>query len=815
MRRYDPSEIEPKWIEHWESEGLYRASDDPSDDRPRFYALDMFSYPSGDLHMGHLEAFSGGDAVARFQRMRGHAELHPIGWDAFGLPAENAAIRRGIHPKEWTYANIDQQAASYRRLGMSFDWTRRLHTSDPEYYRWTQWLFLRLFERGLAYRKNAPVNWCPKDQTVLANEQVIGGACERCGTPVVRRDLTQWFFKITDYAQRLLDDVDTLVDWPERVLTMQRNWIGRSEGASVTFEIAETGDEVEVFTTRPDTLWGVTFFVFAVEHPLVARLAERGGAWERVQPVLEKVRATPLTVREEADTKEGVPLGVHAVNPVNGERVPVFVAPYVLMEYGTGAVMGVPAHDQRDFEFARAHGLPIRVVVQPEGEQRDPETMTEAHDHDGVMVNSGPFDGVRSPESIGKVVDWLEEQGRGKAAVTYRLRDWLISRQRYWGPPIPIVHCPVHGEVAVPDDQLPVELPTDVDFRPGGESPLARHEAFVHTTCPIAGEAAMRDTDTMDTFVDSSWYYFRYCSPQDDGAPFDLDAVERWMPVDQYVGGVEHAILHLLYSRFFTKVLFDMGMVTFTEPMLRLMNQGQVIYEGASMSKTKGNIVEPMPLVERWGADSMRLAILFAGPFEDDIDWKLIAPDPERRPGVTSWLNRVFTAVGEAADRDTADPETLRRITHRTVRAVTDDMERFRFNVAISKLQVLTNEMRSALDAGEGAREAASALTLMLAPLAPFAAEELWREVLGNDASVHVTMWPSFEERLAREERVTLVVQVDGRVRDRIEVDADADESTCRELALGSEKVRTALGGRQVTNTFVRPPRLVNLVTAD
>jgi leucyl-tRNA synthetase len=813
MRRYDPSEIEPKWIERWEAEGLYRASEDPNDPRPRFYALDMFSYPSGDLHMGHLEAFSGGDAVARFAAMRGNNVLHPIGWDSFGLNAENAAIKRGVDPQEWTYTNIDQQAASYRRLGMSFDWTRRLHTSDPEYYRWTQWLFLRLFERGLAYRKNAPVNWCPKDQTVLANEQVINGACERCGTPVVRRDLTQWFFKITDYAQRLLDDVDTLVDWPERVLTMQRNWIGRSEGASVKFEIAETGDGVEVFTTRPDTLWGVTFFVFAVEHPLVATLAERGGTWDRIEPVLEKVRATPLTVREEADTREGVALGVHAVNPVNGERVPIFVAPYVLMEYGTGAVMGVPAHDQRDFEFAHAHGLPIRVVVQPEGERRDPETMTEAHDHDGVMVNSGPFDGVRSPESIAKVVEWLEEQGKGKAAVTYRLRDWLISRQRYWGPPIPIIHCPVHGEVAVPDDQLPVELPPDVDFRPGGESPLARHETFVNTTCPIGGEPATRDTDTMDTFVDSSWYYFRYCSPHDDEGPFDRDAVERWMPVDQYVGGVEHAILHLLYSRFFTKVLFDMGMVTFAEPMLRLMNQGQVIYEGGSMSKTKGNIVEPMPLVEKWGADSMRLAILFAGPFEDDIDWKLIAPDPERRPGVTTWLNRVFAAVGDAAERHAAEPESLRRITHRTIRAVTDDMERFRFNVAISKLQVLTNEMRSALDAGGGAREAASALALMLAPLAPFAAEELWREVLGNEASVHVTSWPSFDEELAREQRVTLVVQVDGKVRDRIEVDADADEDACRELALGSGKVRDALDGRLVTKTFVRAPRLVNLVT--
>ena len=749
MRRYDASEIEPKWVERWEAEGLYRASEDPADPRPRFYALDMFSYPSGDLHMGHAEAYSGGDAVARFAAMRGHNVLHPVGWDAFGLPAENAAIKRGIHPKEWTYANIDQQARSFRRMGMSFDWTRRLNTSDPEYYRWTQWLFLRLFERGLAYRKNAPVNWCPKDATVLANEQVINGACERCGTPVVRRDLTQWFFKITDYAQRLLDDMESL-DWPERVMTMQRNWIGRSEGASVTFEIAETGDAVEVFTTRPDTLWGVTFFVFALEHPLVPKLAEAGGTESDAGAMLEALRTMPLVTREQADSREGIRLGVHAVNPVNGEKVPVFVAPYVLMEYGTGAVMGVPAHDQRDFEFARAHDVPIRVVVQPEGEQRDPATMTEAYDHDGVMVNSGPFDGVRSPESIEQVTAWLEEQGKGRPAVTYRLRDWLISRQRYWGAPIPIVHCPEHGEVAVPDDQLPVLLPDDVDFRPGGESPLARHQGFVNTVCPICGEPAKRDTDTMDTFVDSAWYYYRYCSPKEETRPFDPAEVDRWMPVDQYIGGVEHAILHLLYCRFFTKVLFDMGMIGFTEPMLRLMNQGQVIFGGASMSKSKGNIVEPMPLVERWGADTMRLNILFAGPFEDDIDWKLIAPDPDRRPGVTTWLGRVFTAVGEACERDAPDPEPLRRLTHRTIRAVTDDMERFRFNVAISKLQVLTNGMRSALDAGDGAREAASALTQLLAPLAPFAAEELWREVLGNGSSVHTSAWPDVRRR-ARE----------------------------------------------------------------
>jgi len=813
MRTYDPTEIEPKWVERWEAEGLYRASEDPEDPRPRFYALDMFPYPSGDLHMGHAEIYSGGDAIARFRWMQGDNVLHPIGWDSFGLPAENAAIKRGIHPREWTYANIDQQRRSFRRLGMSFDWTRQFNTSDPEYYRWTQWLFSRFFERRLAYRKTAAVNWCPNDQTVLANEQVINGACERCGTAVVRKDLTQWFYKITDYAQRLLDDTQEL-DWPDRVITMQRNWIGRSEGASVEFEIAETGDRVEVFTTRPDTLWGVTFFVFAVEHPLVPKLAEAGGGSVEAAAMIEALRSTPLTVREEADTREGVNLGVHAVNPVNGERVPVFVAPYVLMEYGTGAVMGVPAHDQRDFEFARHHGLAIRVVIQPEGEQRDPNTMTEAYDHEGAMVNSGPFDGRRSPEAIPEVITWLEEQGKGRAAVTFRLRDWLLSRQRYWGAPIPIVHCPDDGEVAVPDDQLPVTLPDDVDFTPGGESPLARHPTWKHTTCPTCGKQAVRDTDTMDTFVDSSWYFFRYCSPHEERQAFDPEKVARWMPVDQYTGGVEHAILHLLYARFFTKVLQDMGMVSFSEPARRLLNQGQVIYGGASMSKSKGNVVEPMALVERWGSDALRITILFAGPFEDDIDWQLIEPDPNRRPAANAWLGRVHAAVWEAAEREGEEPDELRRLTHRTIEAVTSDLERFRFNVAISKLQVLTNELRSTLDAGGSGREAATALVLMLAPMAPFVAEELWREALGNAESVHVARWPAYDEALAKRDRVVLVVQVDGKVRDRIEVDASASEDEVRDLALGSDKAKRAIDGREVRQVIVRAPRLVNLVTA-
>jgi len=816
MRRYDASQIEPKWQRVWEEEGLYRASDDPADERPRFYALDMFPYPSGDLHMGHAEAFSGGDTVARFRALQGYNVMHPVGWDSFGLNAENAAIKRQIHPKEWTYANIDQQAASFKRMGMSFDWSRMVRTSDPEYYRWTQWLFLRFFERGLAYRKKAPVNWCPKDQTVLANEQVIQGACERCGTLVERRDLTQWFFKITDYAQRLLDDIDTLVEWPERVLTMQRNWIGRSEGAHVTFTIDETGDEVRIFTTRPDTLWGVTFFVFAVEHPLVQKLAELGGSWETVQPLIEEVRATPLTYREQADTKEGVALGVHAVNPVNGEKVPCFVAPYVLMEYGTGAIMAVPGHDERDFAFARSHDVPVRVVIQPDGvETLDGDTMSEAYPGEGSMVSSGPFEGERTPGSIAKVAAWLADEGRGEAAVTFRLRDWLLSRQRYWGAPIPIVHCDRCGEVAVPETELPVLLPDDVDFQPGGESPLARHPSWSQVACPKCGGDARRDTDTMDTFVDSSWYLFRYCSPGYDGGPFRREDVDRWMPVSQYTGGVEHAILHLLYTRFFTKVLHDIGLVGFTEPFPRLMNQGQVIYGGASMSKTKGNIVEPMPLVERWGADTVRLIMLFAGPFEDDIDWKLIAGDPDKRPGVTAWLGRAFAAVDEAVARgaDVAEPESLRRLTHRTIKGVTEDLERYRFNTAISKLQVLTNEMRSALDAGGGAMGAAGVLPQLLAPFAPFAAEELWREVLGNRSSVHVSSWPSFDEALAAEDTVTLVVQVDGKVRDKVEVPSDASEEACLELARASESARRTIAERGIAKEIVRAPKLVNFVT--
>jgi leucyl-tRNA synthetase len=815
-RIYDPGTIEPKWQEHWDREGVFKAVEE-EDGRPRFYNLQMFPYPSGDMHMGHAEAFGISEAIGLYHRMKGENVLNPIGWDGFGLPAENAAIKRGIHPKEWTYANIAQQRSTLHRYGCAFDWDRQFNTCDPDYYRWTQWIFLQLFERGLAYRKLAPANWCPKDQTVLANEQVIGGRCERCGTPVVRRDLTQWFFRITEYADRLLDDMEQLEEgWTDRVLTQQRNWIGRSQGAEVTFRVDESGDEVTVFTTRPDTLWGVTFFVFAPEHPLVAPLAERGGTAREVTEFLDRLQRSPMAFHEQAASREGLALGVHAVNPVNDERVPCFVAPYVLMEYGTGAVMGVPAHDQRDFEFARQHGLPVRVVIESPGEERDADAMEEAYDYEGVMVRSGQLDGTPSPEGIVTVIAWLAQRGVGRAAVSYRLRDWLISRQRYWGAPIPIIHCPSCGEVGVPESDLPVLLPDDVDFSPQGESPLAKNAGFVNVTCPTCGGAAKRETDTMDTFVDSSWYFLRFTGKYDDRA-FSSEQVAKWLPVSQYTGGIEHAILHLLYSRFVTKVLYDIGLVPFSEPFAHLLNQGMVVNEGAALSKSRGNVVEPLPLIERWGADSIRTTMLFSGPVEDDVDWATVSA-----AGAHKWLGRVYRAVFEASER-TGEPgsgsagEPLRRLVHRTRKGVTADVERHRFNVAIAKLMTLTNELVRALDAGAGGaevREAAETLTQMTAPFTPHIAEELWHEALGNDDSVFRSPWPPWDEDLARNDEVVLVVQVDGKVRDRLPVPSDADEDACRELALASERVRIAVDGREIERVVVRAPKLVNLVTS-
>src|SRR6516162_9320339 len=680
-RTYDPRDIQDKWQARWAEIEPFRASDDPDDPRERYYLLDMFPYPSGDLHMGHAEAYAVGDAMARYWFLRGKNVLHPIGWDAFGLPAENAAIRNNTHPLDWTYKNIETQAASFRRYATSFDWSRRLQTCDPEYYHWNQWLFLRFFARGLAYRKGGYVNWCPKDQTVLANEQVIAGRCERCGAEVIRRVLTQWYFKITEYADRLLADAADLEGhWPDRVLTMQRNWIGRSTGAAVDFAIEGRDEPVTVFTTRPDTLYGATFFVVAADSALAAELCAPGQRAE-FETYLEQVRQLTDIERQSTEReKTGVFLGVHAVNPVNGERIPVWAADYVLPDYGTGAIMAVPAHDQRDLDFARKFGLPVQVVVATD--QPDPAETGVATPGDGVLVNSGPLDGLSKAEAISRITEILSEKGQGAAAVNYRLRDWLVSRQRFWGTPIPIIHCPSCGEVPVPEDQLPVVLPDlrGADLAPRGVSPLAAATDWVNAECPKCGGPALRDTDTMDTFVDSSWYFLRYCSPHYEHGPFEVEDVARWAPVSLYVGGVEHAILHLLYARFFTKVLQDMGMLSFGEPFTRLINQGQVINGGRSMSKSLGNGVDLGEQIGLYGVDAIRLTMIFASPPQDDIDWADVNPD-----AMVKFLGRVWRiasdvaaasdnadATGSVADGSVADGDLeLRRFTHRIVDEVT------------------------------------------------------------------------------------------------------------------------------------------------
>jgi leucyl-tRNA synthetase len=817
QQHYDPREVQQKWLRRWAGMDLFRASDDPADSRPRTYLLDMFPYPSGDLHMGHAEAYAIGDAIARYYFHRGYNVLHPIGWDAFGLPAENAAIRNNSHPADWTYANIETQAASFRRYAVSFDWSRRLHTSDPEYYRWNQWLFLRFYERGLAYRKDGYVNWCPVDQTVLANEQVIGGHCERCGAEVIRRLLTQWYFKITEYADRLLSDMAALEGkWPDRVLLMQRNWIGRSEGAEIRFPIEGRDEPVTVFTTRPDTLYGATFFVVAADSPLAEEICAPEQR-EALTEYLTKVRKLTDIERQSADRpKTGVFLGRHAVNPVNGECIPVWAADYVLTDYGTGAIMGVPAHDQRDLDFARAHKLPIRMVV--DTGEADPAVSGIATHGDGTLVNSGPIDGLDKAAAIARITEILAGQGDGRAAVSYRLRDWLVSRQRFWGTPIPIVYCSACGEVPVPDDQLPVVLPDlrGQDLAPKGVSPLAAAEDWVVTECPKCGGAARRDTDTMDTFVDSSWYFLRYCSPDYQYGPFDVEAVRRWAPVDLYVGGVEHAILHLMYARFFVKVLRDMGMVDFAEPFTRLLNQGQVINHGRAMSKSLGNGVDLGEQLATHGVDAIRLTMIFASPPEDDIDWADMNPD-----AIVKFLGRVWRLAGEAGAAGTghgAGDTELRKITHRTVDEVTRLVEAFRLNVAVARLMELASATRRVIDVGPGAddpavREATETLAVLLSIFAPYTAEECW-ELLGHKPSVAQAGWPSADPALLVEDLVTCVVQVNGKVRDRLEVPPGIGDDELRELALAAPGVVRALGGDGIRMVIVRAPRLVNVVPA-
>jgi leucyl-tRNA synthetase len=817
--RYDPRAIQDKWQQRWAELDVFRASDDPADPRPRTYVLDMFPYPSGDLHMGHAEAYALGDAMARYYNLRGHNVLHPIGWDAFGLPAENAAIRNNTHPADWTYKNIETQAASFRQYGVSFDWSRRLQTCDPEYYRWTQWLFLRFYERGLAYRADGYVNWCPVDQTVLANEQVIDGKCERCGSEVIRRVLTQWYFKITEYADRLLADMEALEGkWPERVLLMQRNWIGRSEGAEVSFQIEGRDEPVTVFTTRPDTLYGATFFVVAADSPLAAELCTESQRAE-LDRYLADVRKLTDIERQSADRdKTGVFLGRYAVNPVNGESIPVWAADYVLPDYGTGAIMAVPAHDQRDLDFARKFGLPVQVVL--DTGSVDPALTGMATPGEGTLVNSGPLDGLSKQDAIARIVEILAERGLGRSAVNYRLRDWLLSRQRFWGAPIPIVYCDGCGEVAVPDDQLPVRLPDlrGQELAPKGASPLAAATDWVMTECPKCGGPAKRDTDTMDTFVDSSWYFLRYCSPSFEHGPFEVESVRRWSPVDLYVGGVEHAILHLLYSRFFVKVLHDMKMLDFTEPFTALVNQGQVINQGKAMSKSLGNGVDLGAQLAAHGVDAIRLTMIFASPPEDDIDWADMNPD-----ALVKFLGRVarvaaeVAAAGTAGDVASGDIE-LRKVTHKTIDDVTRLVESTRLNVAVARLMELVSAARRAIDSGPGAgdqavREAAESLAIMLSLFAPYTAEECW-EMLGHQPSVGRASWPAADAALLVQDTVTCVVQVDGKVRDRLEVAAAVTEDELRELALAAPGAERALAGRGIKTVIVRAPKLVNIVSA-
>jgi leucyl-tRNA synthetase len=820
--KYNPQQIERKWQQRWAQDRLYEVGED--DSRPKYYHLTMFPYTSGDLHIGHWYAMAPSDVHARFKRMQGYNVLHPMGFDAFGLPAENAAISHGIHPYAWTMQNIERMRRQLKSLGAIYDWSREVITCHPDYYKWTQWFFLKLYHAGLAYRGRAPVNWCPKCQTVLANEQVVGeGLCERCNTAVIRKDLEQWFFKITDYAEELLDY--SHIEWPERIKLMQRHWIGKSEGVEIAFGLEKEGieeKEIRVFTTRPDTIYGATFVVLAPEHPLVDKLTsperreevERYVDWARRQSEMERVS----TERE----KSGVFIGAYAINKLNGERVPIWIADYVLISYGTGAVMAVPAHDTRDFEFAKIFGLPIKVVIAPDGWRG--EELEEAYIEPGTMVNSGQFDGLPSEQGWEAIAEFMEEMGYGERKTTYRLRDWLISRQRYWGAPIPIIYCDRCGQVPVPEQDLPVLLPEDAEFRPTGESPLKYCESFVNTSCPRCGAPARRETDTMDTFMCSSWYFLRYASPDYDNGPFDPAMVKYWLPVDQYTGGAEHATMHLLYARFFIKAMRDLGIVDFAEPFTRLYNQGVIVIERQKMSKSRGRVITPDEYVEELGADAVRAYLMFIGPWDQGGEW-----DDRGIKGVARWLNRVWFLVLDGYSQDIPKAvleeiddggarragKELRHVTHKTIKRVTQDLERFRFNTMIAALMEFTNYLgkvrEERLVENAAWQEAIDALLLLLAPTAPHLAEELWTRT-GHPYSMHNQAFPTWDEELAAEEEFTLVIQVNGRLRDRINVPVSITEREARELALRSERIRRYLEGGEVAKIIYVPRRLVNIV---
>ncbi|GAX89219.1 leucine--tRNA ligase [Effusibacillus lacus] len=814
--KYVPADIEKKWQQYWEEAGINHT--DEASDKPYFYCLEQFPYPSGRLHMGHVRVYSIGDVIARFKRMHGFNVLHPMGWDAFGMPAENAAIKNKSHPAPWTYDNIAFMRNQQKELGVSYDWEREVTTCKPDYYKWTQWLFLLFYERGLAYKKKGAVNWCPECATVLANEQVENGACWRCGTEVVKKDLEQWYLRITDYAERLLNDLDHLPGWPERVKTMQRNWIGKSTGTEIIFGIDKHDGLLTVFTTRPDTLYGVTYLVLAPEHPDLDRITRKSPKRDEIRAFVEEVRKKS-EIERTSDTAEKVGMftGEYAIHPKTGDPIPIWIANYVLPDYGTGAVMGVPAHDQRDFEFATKYNLPIQPVVQPEDAPLE-LPLREAYTGEGVLVNSDRFNGLHNLEAIDRISANLEQEGKGKRTVSYRLRDWLISRQRYWGCPIPVVYCDNCGTVPVPKDQLPVLLPEQVQFEVAGKSPLATNESFVNTTCPSCGGKATRETDTMDTFIDSSWYYLRYTSAKLETAPFDIEAANRWLPVDKYIGGIEHAVLHLLYSRFFTKVLYDAGLVNFEEPFDSLLTQGMVIKEGAKMSKSKGNVVSPEDIVARYGADTARTFILFAAPPDRDLEWS-----DQGVEGCYRFLGRVWRladahvdlfANRPAADHSGSDARKLWQQTHFAIKKVTEDIgERYQFNTAISAIMELVNAIYGYPETADvGTKlDAIETVLLLLAPVAPHVAEELWRTI-GHRDSVHQQAWPKYDPAALVKDEIEYAVQVNGKVRDRVVISKDASQEEIQQLVLTLDKVKEHFEGKEIKKCIVVPGKLVNIV---
>jgi leucyl-tRNA synthetase len=809
---YNPQEIEKKWQQKWAEDKLYEVSED--DPRPKWYALTMFPYTSGDLHIGHWYPMAPSDVHARYKRMQGYNVLHPMGFDAFGLPAENAAINRGIHPFTWTMQNIENMRRQLKSIGAIYDWSREVITCLPDYYKWTQWFFLKLYEKGLAYRAKAPVNWCPQCQTVLANEQVVGeGVCERCDTPVVRRDLEQWFFRITSYADELLNFEG--IDWPERIKIMQRNWVGKSSGTEISFALDHPGveeNEIRVFTTRPDTTFGVISMVLALEHPLVAKLTAPDKKAEVEAYIARSRRQSEIERLSTEREKDGVFIGAYCTNRLNGEKVPIWVADYVLLSYGTGAVMGVPAHDERDFAFAKKYKLAIPVVIAPPG--WDGSELEEAYTGLGMMTNSGQFNGLPSEEGIEAVSDFLENKGWGKRTVSYKLRDWLISRQRYWGAPIPMIYCQKCGVVPVPEKDLPVLLPEDAEFKPTGESPLKYNEEFVNTTCPRCSSPAKRETDTMDTFMCSSWYFLRYTSPHYQKAAFDPQKVKYWMPVDLYTGGAEHAVMHLFYARFFTKAIRDMGLVDFGEPFTRLFNQGVIVAGKRKMSKSRGNVVNPDDYVAELGADAVRAYLMFIAPWEQGGEW-----DDRGISGISRWLNRLWSLVlGGYSSGDSTSIKAeneLSRITHQTIRRVTQDLEKLRLNTMVAAMMEFTNHLTKVRDESAVSvtawKEAITTLLLLLAPTAPHLAEELWQQT-GHQYSIHNQSWPKWDEALAKDEEITLVVQVNGKLRGRLTVSASVTEDEAKKLALESQKVKPHIEGKQIAQVVYVPGRLVNLV---